>query len=178
MITILLPCLWYFLVYCSDYDPILGQGPMDQHHCMQSTTWNGIYIVRRVRFPSGGFKFGKACVIMFRGSTCSKHFLFTNLTAAEKLLLTIQWYDSTLMYPKVIMVRFVLHLQVPGHLFANESPCISKFKEIIWDLFWYLGVGSASKHTDWSLQGLYDVLPIVNQVCVHPSATEICKGPL
>ena len=94
-------------------------------------------------------------------------FLFTNLTAAEKLLLTIQWYDSTLMYPKVIIVSFVLPLQVPGHLFANESPCISKLKEIIWDLSWYLGVGSASKHTDWSLQGLYDVLPIVNQVCVQ-----------
>ena len=144
----MVPRLWYFVVYCSDRDQILVQCPVDQQHCMQSNNWNRIYIVRGIRFPSGGSKFGKVCVIMIRGSTCSKHILLINLRLFKDTKKSIWQYSNC-----VMIVSFVSHLQVPGHLFAHESPCISKYKEIIWDLSLYLGVSSASKHTHWSFPG-------------------------
>ena len=61
---------------CSDRGQILVHGPMVQHLCMPNINGSGIFIVQRVRVPSGGIEFGKVFVIMFLGSICSKQLFY------------------------------------------------------------------------------------------------------
>ena len=147
---------------------------MVQHCYMQSDDGNRIYIVRRVQFPSDGFKFGKVWVVVIHAFICSKPLFYLYVSLPFRVgKLNHPSYNDTVARSCIQShdgKLFFFCLKVPGHLFANESPCISEFKKIMWDLSCYLGVSSASTHTDWSLLGMYDVLSIVKPRFMYTQA--------
>ena len=122
------PCFEYFVVYCLDCEQILEHRCMVQHSCMQSNIWNRIHIVWRFRFPSSGFKSGKVCIIMIREATCSKPLCYLCISLylwLEKLNYSPCNDITALQYIQILWWNVFCHVQVPGHLFANESPRIS-----------------------------------------------------